>query len=247
MCIWPQVRRREMQQIKRQNYAVALESLLWSVMHTLMCLTSFATFALLGGDLTVALVFPSLMMFEAFRVPLIQLPGSLSRYFNARSSMARVEQFLSMRDQTAQWGSNCRRVSGRGGVADSDQVGIHFTRAVFRWPVSDWSIFDEEVTTVSSAQNATVNTAAVNGTVASAACDFGPFDLHINAGSIVAVVGKVGAGKTTLLNAILGELGRPVDGDATVTGNVAYCPQLAWIRNATVKENILFGDAEFSE
>lgn len=61
-------------------------------------------------------------------------------------------------------------------------------------------------------------------------------------GELTCIVGKVGSGKTTLLKAILGEL--PVSGEnskATVHGTVAYCSQNAWILNASIKENILFG------
>ena len=50
----------------------------------------------------------------------------------------------------------------------------------------------------------------------------------------------LGSGKSSILNAILGEL-QKIAGDANVDGSVAYVGQQMWIRNATVKENILFG------
>lgn len=34
---------------------------------------------------------------------------------------------------------------------------------------------------------------------------------------------------------------RRVSGSVTFNGRVAYCPQSAWIMNATVRENVLFG------
>uniref|UniRef100_A0A8D0L774 MRP3 protein n=1 Tax=Sphenodon punctatus TaxID=8508 RepID=A0A8D0L774_SPHPU len=59
-------------------------------------------------------------------------------------------------------------------------------------------------------------------------------------GSLVAVVGHVGCGKSSLLSALLGEMEK-LHGDVAVKGSVAYVPQQAWIQNATLKDNILFG------
>ncbi|KAM9779656.1 multidrug resistance-associated protein 1-like [Neosynchiropus ocellatus] len=59
-------------------------------------------------------------------------------------------------------------------------------------------------------------------------------------GSLVAVVGHVGSGKSSLLSALLGEMEK-MEGSIGVKGSVAYVPQQAWIQNATLKDNILFG------
>ena len=64
--------------------------------------------------------------------------------------------------------------------------------------------------------------------------------MKIRRGALVALVGTVGAGKTSLLSAVLGEMTK-VDGRVSVNGTVAYVPQTAWILNATLKQNILFG------
>ncbi|XP_067089136.1 multidrug resistance-associated protein 1 isoform X1 [Osmerus mordax] len=59
-------------------------------------------------------------------------------------------------------------------------------------------------------------------------------------GSLVAVVGHVGSGKSSLLSAMLGEMEK-LEGTVSVKGSVAYVPQQAWIQNATLKDNIMFG------
>ena len=78
----------------------------------------------------------------------------------------------------------------------------------------------------------------------------------------MAVVGQVGAGKSSLIQALLGEMEKH-RGNVTLKvyfnfiflnnfywyykyncfsqGSVAYVPQQAWIQNATLKENVLFG------
>ena len=59
-------------------------------------------------------------------------------------------------------------------------------------------------------------------------------------GSLTAILGPVGAGKSSLMSSLLGELIRE-RGVVTMRGRVAYVPQQAWIMNATLQENILFG------
>uniref|UniRef100_A0A1X7VVN1 ABC-type glutathione-S-conjugate transporter n=1 Tax=Amphimedon queenslandica TaxID=400682 RepID=A0A1X7VVN1_AMPQE len=65
-------------------------------------------------------------------------------------------------------------------------------------------------------------------------------DLSVKPGELVAVVGPVGAGKSSLISALLGEMDK-LNGQVVMRGSVAYVPQQAWIQNATVKDNILFG------
>ncbi|XP_053165769.1 ATP-binding cassette sub-family C member 2 isoform X2 [Hemicordylus capensis] len=65
-------------------------------------------------------------------------------------------------------------------------------------------------------------------------------NLKIPHGHLVAVVGPVGSGKSSLVSAMLGEM-ENVKGHINIQGSVAYVPQQAWIQNATLKDNILFG------
>uniref|UniRef100_A0A8B9S0Y3 Uncharacterized protein n=1 Tax=Accipiter nisus TaxID=211598 RepID=A0A8B9S0Y3_9AVES len=64
--------------------------------------------------------------------------------------------------------------------------------------------------------------------------------LDIAPGSLVAVVGAVGSGKSSLVSAMLGEM-ENIKGHVNIQGSLAYVPQQAWIQNATLKDNILFG------
>lgn len=67
-------------------------------------------------------------------------------------------------------------------------------------------------------------------------------DITFTAGpsELVAIVGEVGSGKSSLISAILGEIPK-ISGRVCTKGRVAYVPQQAWMQNATVKANILFG------
>ncbi|CAM8900430.1 unnamed protein product [Rhodiola kirilowii] len=72
-------------------------------------------------------------------------------------------------------------------------------------------------------------------------------NIDIPVGSLVAIVGGTGEGKSSLVSAMLGELPPLPSAIVVIRGTVAYVPQISWIFNATVRQNILFGsdyDAE---
>jgi len=64
--------------------------------------------------------------------------------------------------------------------------------------------------------------------------------LEMRARQLVVICGVVGSGKTSLLEAILGEMVK-VKGSIDVAGSCAYAAQVPWIMNASVRDNVLFG------
>ncbi|XP_055866421.1 multidrug resistance-associated protein 1-like isoform X2 [Biomphalaria glabrata] len=68
-------------------------------------------------------------------------------------------------------------------------------------------------------------------------------NVNIPEGRLIAIVGQVGSGKSSLISAILGEM-QKLQGEVTIKSSIAYVPQQAWIQNATLKDNILFGKEE---
>ncbi|KAG8222673.1 hypothetical protein J437_LFUL002555 [Ladona fulva] len=65
-------------------------------------------------------------------------------------------------------------------------------------------------------------------------------DFRVKKGGLVAVVGSVGSGKSSLISALLGEMEK-ISGRVNTKGSIAYVPQQAWIQNATLHDNIIFG------
>nr|XP_046256958.1 canalicular multispecific organic anion transporter 1 isoform X2 [Scatophagus argus] len=70
--------------------------------------------------------------------------------------------------------------------------------------------------------------------------------LDVKPGRLVAVVGAVGSGKSSLISALLGEMHR-TKGFINILGSLAFVPQQAWIQNATLRDNILFGSPHEEE
>lgn len=65
-------------------------------------------------------------------------------------------------------------------------------------------------------------------------------NFEVPAGKLCAIVGPVGSGKSSILNLLLGEL--PIEnGRVSVCGTISYSSQEPWLFQATVRNNILFG------
>ncbi|OLY79209.1 Canalicular multispecific organic anion transporter 1 [Smittium mucronatum] len=69
-------------------------------------------------------------------------------------------------------------------------------------------------------------------------------DVNIRLGKneCVGIVGSIGSGKSSFISAIVGEMNKE-SGKAIINGSIAYSPQTPWIMNATLRENIVFGNA----
>jgi ABC-type multidrug transport system fused ATPase/permease subunit len=72
-------------------------------------------------------------------------------------------------------------------------------------------------------------------------------DITFSKGELNLIVGPIGSGKSSLLLALLGEM-RLISGEFYLPrqGGVAYVSQTAWLQNATIRDNILFG-TDFDE
>jgi len=72
-------------------------------------------------------------------------------------------------------------------------------------------------------------------------------DITFSKGDLNLIVGPIGSGKSSLLLALLGEM-RLINGSFHLPrqNGIAYVSQTAWLQNATIRDNILFGN-EFDE
>ena len=67
-----------------------------------------------------------------------------------------------------------------------------------------------------------------------------------HAGKLSLVVGPVGSGKSTILKSLLGETTISKGTVSTITEDTAFCDQVPWLFNASVKDNIC-GSAEYDQ
>ncbi|KAL1740116.1 P-loop containing nucleoside triphosphate hydrolase protein [Schizophyllum fasciatum] len=174
-----------------------------------------------------AVIFASLSLFQLLRMPLMMLPMSLSTVADATNAVNRLTEVF-----TAE-------TFGETQIHDHDiEEALLADHASFSW---DSPPQEEEVK----------GKKAKKGKPAAAPKAAGPekeepvfqvkdVNLHIPRGQLVAIVGSTGSGKTSLIQGLVGEM-RKVEGTVVWGGSISYCPQSAWIQNATIRENICFG------
>lgn len=160
--------------------------------------------------------------------------------------------------------------SGADSAAATEDLAIVVANATYRWEVpppdheeetekakaADTSLGGDGGETDADAGDAVslLAGAAAARTAEQAPAPVMGLSLQVRRGMLVACVGKVGAGKSSLLAALLGELRaehsnpRGADGwrGCAIRGSVAYVPQEAWIRSATIRDNIIL-DSEYDE
>ncbi|RUS16120.1 ABC transporter type 1, transmembrane domain-containing protein, partial [Endogone sp. FLAS-F59071] len=216
-------------------------TLLWfgsPILVTVLTFISFVKFQ--HGELTAAVAFTSIALFDRLRLPLNALPEILMELVTANVSLRRIEKFLREREIMD---------SVHDGIDNEGRViEIGFKDATFQWHSASAEAADKK--NKDQAPQALV----VDETT------FVLRDLNVNfpVGEMTLVCGATGSGKTSLLMALLGEmdliegqvyLPRTTSGEAKlvdpntglIMNGVAFVAQSAWLQHATIRENILFG------
>ncbi|KAF8458682.1 P-loop containing nucleoside triphosphate hydrolase protein [Terfezia claveryi] len=216
---------------------------------------AFITYSLTGNALHPANIFSSLALFNGLRLPLNLLTVVIGQIADAWVSMQRIEIFLKAEEI-----QDNREIQDMG-----NGIAVRIVDGEFTWekdpentPNSMGRAGRSEAIVLKSEIKAAKKAAKEEKKATKKGPGFGgpgtpaedekpcePFKLqYINLAfehdELVAVVGTVGSGKTSLLAALAGEM-RQTHGLIRQASHLAYCPQYAWIQNASVRENILFG------
>ncbi|TFK27186.1 ATP-binding cassette transporter YOR1 [Coprinopsis marcescibilis] len=200
-------------------------------MPALASVLAFVTYSATGHELEPGVIFTSLTLFNLLRLPLMFLPMSLSAIADAANATSRLYGVF-----------EAELLEDTHVIDESLDAAIEVKGASFTWdaPFPDEGQGKKKG---SKARHSKKNKPPVDGQKEEET----PFsvdnvNLAIPRGQLVGIVGPVGSGKTSLLQGIIGEM-RKTQGSITFGGTVGYCPQSAWIQNATVRENICFGRA----
>ncbi|KAL5121945.1 ATP-binding cassette transporter yor1 [Pleosporales sp. CAS-2024a] len=212
---------------------------------------SFITYSQVHKNLDPANIFSSLALFNSMRIPLNFLPLVIGQVIDANASVKRIQEFLLAEEaeETAVWDYNAK-----------DAVTIR--NADFTWerqptqdkedsPVGAGEGFGKKASKPDKQGKRGSAQAAPNGSGSATASDttaveeekpFGIEGINLTFGrnELVAIIGSVGSGKSSLLAALAGDM-RRTSGKVVIGASRAFCPQYAWIQNASVRENIIFG------
>lgn len=176
---------------------------------------AFLTWALTGHPISAAVVFSSMALFNCLRVPLNYLPVVLGLTSEGWVSLLRIQGYLAAEE--------VEKVE----VDPQMDEAVVVRDACFTW---EQSMQTGHASAVKTGDDHTARQ---------------PFQLRdvdfaVRRGELLAVIGGVASGKSSLLAALAGDMRRTA-GSFVWGGSRALCTQTAWIQNATVRENILFG------
>ncbi|OLN82088.1 Oligomycin resistance ATP-dependent permease YOR1-like protein 1 [Colletotrichum chlorophyti] len=213
---------------------------------------SFVTYAKTDNALNPAEVFSSLALFNGLRIPLNLLPLVLGQVVDAWSSLKRIQDFLLAEEQEEDIvfkpdGENALEVhnasftwertptqeaektvagAGKGGKTEANPAAPTSAPKTGETPVSSGDSSGDGASTLVEEEREPFKLQDLN--------------FEIKRDELVAVIGTVGSGKTSLLASLAGDM-RKTSGEVVLGASRAFCPQYAWIQNATVRDNILFG------
>lgn len=183
---------------------------------TLAAVVAFVTYAALGNALDAAEIFSTLTLFMLLRTPLQLLPVALGAITDAASAIQRVSAVL----DTPEPDSTLP-------IDHQLENAVELDSASFSYRIHD------EMEHLNSGNEKAPpkerQTFALEN-----------LTLHVRRGELLVIVGPVGSGKSTVLGSLVGET-RFEGGRAVLGSEVAYAPQRAWLKSASIRENIIFG------
>ncbi|KAI8835590.1 hypothetical protein BJ741DRAFT_607321 [Chytriomyces cf. hyalinus JEL632] len=216
-------------------------------------LTTFVTLGtytkIAGRELDATTAFTALALFNLLRGPLQTFPDTLVSLLDVWVSVKRIKQFL-LEDELERFTSG---VDGQS--METDACKMKLKSASFEWPEPDKASVEAVVPTVGffkrtwravfgyrAGYTPLISEASIFQTAAAAEPSFklADMDIEFPSSKLSVVVGATGAGKTSLILSLLGETTR-LSGTRECPNAVAYVSQTAWLTNATIRENILFG------
>ncbi|KAK3715700.1 ATP-binding cassette transporter yor1 [Vermiconidia calcicola] len=227
---------------------------------------AFITYSLTHpGLLDPAPVFSSLALFNSLRIPLNLLPMVIGQVVDGLASLARIQEFLQAEeandeatwDYSAQdaiilknadftWERTTTQETEDAGQALKSMKEIQRDQKAAKTKAKDDAKADEKRRSKRVSNEKLDSSPSSPTTDGSSEQDEDtPFairniDLTIGRNELIAVIGSVGSGKSSFLGALAGDM-RRTSGTVTFGSTRAFCPQYAWIQNATVKQNIVFG------
>jgi len=219
---------------------------------------SFITYSQANSSLDPAPIFSSLALFNSMRIPLNFLPLVIGQVIDANVSVKRIQEFLlaeeaedsatwdydakdavTIKDATFTWERHPTRDvedahNGPGGPPTKKAVKAAAKKE--KQDIKGKKANDKEALNGGGAVTPSDDTAVEEELPFS----MSGVNLTFGRNELVAIIGSVGSGKSSLLAALAGDM-RKQRGEVIMGASRAFCPQYAWIQNANVRENIVFG------
>ncbi|KAF9956297.1 hypothetical protein BGZ65_002844 [Modicella reniformis] len=245
-----EIRAKEIKALRGLATIRSLLTIVFSSVTLLMALCTFSVYAYFGGPnmtpgkVSSEVIFVSITLFGILNRPLGLVAHLISRSIGINVAMRRIQKFLLMEeiDSTVVYRYSRQPSGGDQDSNKKEALAVNIENGTFSWEKEVEPVVSnvDDATTPDDERRPLLASAAHVAQPKSSRPTLSNITLRIPDGSLTAIVGRIGQGKSSLLSAIMGELYKR-KGIVTVHGDIAYVPQQAWIINATVRENILFG------
>ncbi|KAG0031889.1 Multidrug resistance-associated protein 1 [Podila clonocystis] len=229
------IRKVELAALKKLGLVQASMEVSFIASNLVISLLTFGVYACWGGPdftpgvLTPQKVFVSMTLFSLLRNPIQYLSEASTVTVVVAVATKRLQEFL-LREELDE--SSVLRFNSL--PKDPLEPVIFIKGADFSWhsPVVDSTFESEHQGLLTVQDHSSVRDKVTLQSI----------NLQVSNGTLTAIVGRVGQGKSSLFSALLGEMYK-LQGKIQISGRLAYVPQQAWIINASLRDNILFGNA----
>ncbi|KDQ49974.1 hypothetical protein JAAARDRAFT_42467 [Jaapia argillacea MUCL 33604] len=261
----------EMKWMVKARVNSVMFSALWTTAPILISLISFFTFVYQGKQLTVAIAFTALSLYQMIRQPLNVIPTWIVQILQTGVALKRIETFLNEDEVTDQVSTLKKENRASTTVVDE---GLGIENGTFKWNEveevkekedgkdkkkkdkkkdNDHSPApSDETATAVDAESTTGAAVEAEAEAADHRFELKDVNVLLPDRQFTVVTGPTASGKTALLLALLGEM-TTVSGRIIMSKNpskvdefglmhsISYAAQSPWLRHQSIKDNILFG------
>ena len=246
-----QKRNGELSKLKKRLYLTAINTSLFWLAPSLISIFTIGCYQYLNDKMDTASMLMGITLFGKIKSPIFQLPQSINTLLEVIVSMKRVESFLnqpeinnekykkSYFDENKDYAIKIKNADFTWGIKQNEYNKERDSNLKIKQKIEDINFLEIQPENENAQNNLKENILNSN-------CDYNidlkNINLEIKTGELVGILGEIGSGKTTLLEAILNSLiilDSNESGNININGSIGYVPQIPWIQNETIRNNIL--------
>ncbi|XP_061171411.1 ATP-binding cassette sub-family C member 5-like [Saccostrea echinata] len=233
------IRRQERKVLEKAAYVNSISTSVAPMVPVMASVFVITAHVMTGNPLSAAQAFTMIAVFNAMRFSLGVIPYAVKALADVYVSTKRCKSILMMEE-----------IQPHTSQINNPKYVVVMKKACFAWDqeviVQNVGLLDVQITVpngkhvVKDEEKEGLNKSTEGGEYV-APPTLLDIDLTLEKGKLIGVCGGVGSGKSSLISAILGRMVKTA-GKVAVGGSKAYVSQQPWILNATIRENILFGE-----
>lgn len=207
------IRKDENLELNNQGMVDLIQSLFSKIIPLTAGIITFIVYILSGNEITSTKVFVTISIFNIIENPLILSSNCFYECLASYISGNRIKKFLNLENDLDLLKRE-KQLLDKISVYSfpSPNVFIQIINGKFQW------------------EKDKINLENIN-------LSFNNLNLK---GKLIGIYGETASGKSSLLNAIAGNI-TMISGNKSIHGKISFCPQIPWMINGSIKQNILFG------